>query len=122
MGHARLASFPRLQETTSAARAVEGPADLSTDSEGFWELACPHKKKLYNFISKSLSFSEVADDVFQETLLRGWKYSESYKRGKNFSTWLFAIAHNEVKRHLEAARHHEPLPLWEGLSAADNEA
>ena len=65
----------------------------------FWELASPHKQKLYNFILKSLNFSEEADDIFQETVLRALKYFKSYKKGKSFNTWLYSIAHNEIKRH-----------------------
>ena len=120
MEDARLALLPRLQGTRAAAGAAKRPADLSADAEVFWELAGPHKKKLYNFISKALSFSEQADDVFQETLLRGWKYFGTYKKDRNFGTWLFAIAHNEVRRHLKAARRQDPLPLWEGLAVPDN--
>jgi len=65
----------------------------------FWELASPHKQKLYNFILKSLNYSEFADDVFQETVLRALKYFKSFKKEKNFTTWLYTIAHNEIKRH-----------------------
>jgi RNA polymerase sigma-70 factor (ECF subfamily) len=59
----------------------------------------PVKKNLYNFIFKALNFSEDADDVFQETVLRAFKYINSYKKKHSFKTWLFTIAHNEVKRY-----------------------
>ena len=69
----------------------------------FWEQLSPHKLKLYNFIHKSLNFSEESDDVFQETILRALKYFKSYKKERNFGAWLFSIAHNEVKRHFKKA-------------------
>lgn len=69
----------------------------------FWERLSPHKLKLYNFIHKSLNFSEESDDVFQETILRALKYFKSYKKERNFGTWLFSIAHNEIKRHFKKA-------------------
>jgi len=69
----------------------------------FWEQLSPNKLKLYNFIRKSLNFSEEADDVFQETVLRTLKYFKSYKKELNFNTWLFSIAHNEIKRHFKKA-------------------
>ncbi len=72
----------------------------------FWELVSPHKQKLYNFILKSLNYSEVADDVFQETVLRAFKYFKSYKKGKSFNTWLYSIAHNEIKRHYKQTQKH----------------
>ena len=67
----------------------------------FWEQLSPQKLKLYNFIHKSLNFSEEADDVFQETVLRALKYFKSYKTEFSFGTWLFSIAHNEIKRHFK---------------------
>ena len=76
---------------------------LSTTNVLFWEQLSPHKLKLYNFIHKSLNFSEEVDDVFQETVLRALKYFKSYKEELNFGTWLFSIAHNEIKRHFKRA-------------------
>jgi RNA polymerase sigma-70 factor (ECF subfamily) len=119
MENTRLAYFPNVERTCVEARAPEKAAELSTDTATFWKLAGPHKQKLYNFICKSLSFSEEADDVFQETLLRGLKYFGSYKKEKDFSAWLFTIAHNEVKRHFKNVQHHNPLPLVERLIALD---
>ena len=98
---------------------MERSAELSADPSVFWELAGPYKQKLYNFIHKSLSFSEEADDVFQETLLRGLKYFHSYNKEKSFNTWLFAIAHNEVKKHFKNAQRRNSLPLEERLIARD---
>ena len=57
----------------------------------------PVKKHLYNFIRKSLNFSTEADDVFQETLLKGFRYFHSFNRSQSFKTWIFTIAHNLVK-------------------------
>ncbi|MGZ7046147.1 MAG: RNA polymerase sigma factor [Candidatus Aminicenantales bacterium] len=94
---------------------------MSIDPSLFWELAGPHKQKLYNFIHKSLSFSEEADDVFQETLLRGLKYFHAYNKEKSFNTWLFAIAHNEVLRHFKNAQRDRFLPLEERLVVRDEQ-
>ncbi len=85
--------IPKLREKTKS----------SATSVLFWEKLGPHKLKLYNFIHKSLNFSEEADDVFQETILRAFKYFKSYKKGLNFGSWLFSIAHNEIKRHFKKA-------------------
>jgi len=110
----KLSGMPR-----SDAEATERPAELRADPDYFWELASPHKQKLYNFIHKALSFSEEADDVYQETLLRGLKYIRSYDEKKNFGSWLFAIAHNEVKKHLKNSRGRARFALAESLPAQD---
>lgn len=70
----------------------------------FWNLLTPHKHKLYNFIQKSLNFSEDANDIFQETVMRAFRYFHSYQKDKEFSTWIFAIAHNEVKKYFRKAK------------------
>ncbi|MEW5900007.1 MAG: RNA polymerase sigma factor [Acidobacteriota bacterium] len=69
----------------------------------FWEHLGPCKQKLYNYIQKVLNFSVDADDVFQDAVLRAFQYYGSYKVEKKFSTWLFAIAHNEMRKHLRKA-------------------
>jgi len=119
MENTRLAYFQETRRPRIDAGAPERSAELSADPNVFWQLAGPHKQKLYNFIHKSLSFSEEADDVFQETLLRGLKYFHSYNKEKSFNTWLFAIAHNEVKKHFKDAQRRNSLPLEERLIVRD---
>jgi len=76
--------------TTHEKQAEETGATLQ-------DLLQPLKIHLYNFICKALNFSEDADDLFQETVVRAVKYFYSYKPGKSFKTWIFTIAHNEIK-------------------------
>lgn len=85
----------------------------------FWELINPHKQKLYNFIQKSMNFSEDANDVFQETVLRAFKYIKSYKREKSFNTWLYTIAHNEIKRHYKQSRKHALVTDMDRIKATE---
>ena len=115
MENARFAYFPNLEKILNDAEAMEKSVKSNADPRVFWDLADPHKQKLYNFIHKSLSFSAESDDVFQETLLRGLKYFPSYHREKSFSTWLFAIAHNEIRKHFKNLHRDMPLPLAESL-------
>ena len=70
----------------------------------FKQLLNPIKENLYNFILKSLNFSEDADDVYQETVLRAFKYRKTYKREKTFKTWLFSIAVNEIRGHFNRSK------------------
>jgi RNA polymerase sigma-70 factor (ECF subfamily) len=67
--------------------------------ETFLQLLNPVKENLYNFIYKTLSYSEDADDVYQETVLRAFKYRKSFDTDASFKTWIFTIAHNEIKGH-----------------------
>jgi len=115
MENARFAYFPNIGKIHYDVEVMERSAKLNADPRVFWDLAEPHKQRLYNFIQKSMSFSTESDDVFQETLLRGLKYFPSYLREKSFSTWLFAIAHNEIRKHFKNSRRDIPLPLAESL-------
>ena len=119
MENTRVAYFSSISKPRGDAGTLESRLDLKNDAEHFWELAGPHRQKLYHFIHKSLSFSTEADDVYQDTLLRGLRYFPSYDKGKSFSTWLFTIAHNEVKKHFKNSRREIPLPLLESLIVRD---
>lgn len=74
------------------------------DLEGFQAELAPLKDGLYGFILKSLGFVEDAADVYQETLLRAFKYRRGFKRDLSFKSWIFTIADNEVKRYMKKAR------------------
>lgn len=64
----------------------------------------PVKKHLYNFILKSLNFSQETDDIYQETLLKAFRYFHSFDPDRSFKTWLFTIAHNLVKDYFKSSR------------------
>lgn len=69
----------------------------------FWELLAPVNRKVYNFILKSVGFSQDADDIFQESILQALRYFRTFRRDAKFETWLFSIAHNEVRKHFKKA-------------------
>ncbi|UCH94261.1 MAG: RNA polymerase sigma factor [Candidatus Aminicenantes bacterium] len=99
----------------------QGPkpaAALSTtpaeDRDTFLRYVLPVKKPLYNFVRKALNFSPDTDDIFQETLLKGFRYFHSFDHRKNFKTWIFTIAHNLLKDAFqEKKRRLWPMPLEE---------
>ena len=96
-------------------RPVEtGSTALAENRDTFLAYLLPVKKHLYNFIRKALNFSTEADDIFQETLLKGFRYFHSFDRRKSFKTWIFTIAHNLMKdAHREKTLSHWPVPLVE---------
>jgi len=90
------------------ARAPQaGDFEMSQDEVGagsaaiFWELLAPVSQKIYNFIRKAVNFSQDADDIFQESVLQALRYFRTFRRGAKFETWLFSIAHNEVRKHFK---------------------
>ena len=75
--------------------------DDSDTAALFWEYLAPVNRKVYNFIVKSVGFSQDADDVFQESVLQAFRYFRTFRRNAKFETWLFSIAHNEVRKHFK---------------------
>ncbi len=59
----------------------------------------PVKNHLYNFIYKAIYFSEDANDIYQDTVMRAFKYRYSYNGASSFKTWIFSIANNEIKQY-----------------------
>jgi RNA polymerase sigma-70 factor (ECF subfamily) len=74
-----------------------GEAAAPPEQVLFMALLAPVEKKLYNFLLKTARYAEEGSDLFQEVLLRAFRYFSSYDRGRSFSAWIFAIAHNEIK-------------------------
>lgn len=111
--------FNREEEQRADISRMKRSRESAATGTLFWELVSPHKHKLYNFIRKSLNFSEDANDVFQETVLRALRYFRSYKKEKKFNTWLFAIAHNEIKKHYKRASQHASFNDMDRLKAPE---
>jgi len=72
---------------------------MAEEKELFWELVASLEKKLFNFLHKALDFSEDSSDLYQEVVIRAWRYFPAFDRQRSFSTWIFAIAHNEIKKY-----------------------
>jgi len=85
---------------------------MADEKELFWELLADRQKKLFNFLHRALNFSEDSQDVYQEVVIRAWKYFPSFDRRQKFSTWIFTIAHNEIKKYFnQRKKEHKVIPL-----------
>jgi RNA polymerase sigma-70 factor (ECF subfamily) len=49
---------------------------------------------VYNFVRRMVKTEHDAEDIAQETFVKVWKKSGTYKRGARFTPWLFSIARN----------------------------
>jgi RNA polymerase sigma-70 factor (ECF subfamily) len=49
---------------------------------------------VYNFVRRMVKNNHDAEDIVQETFVKLWKKSGTYKRGGRFSPWLLSIARN----------------------------
>ncbi|MBE6425274.1 MAG: RNA polymerase sigma factor [Thermoguttaceae bacterium] len=69
-------------------------ASQSGDTASFGELVRRYQTRIQRYFMLVHSV-ENAQDLTQETFLRAWRSLGTYRSDWNFSTWLFAIAHQQ---------------------------
>src|SRR5436190_6661841 len=60
----------------------------------FEELAMPLFDALYNYARWLSREPAEAEDLVQETFLKGWRAFDSFAPGTNFKAWMFRILRN----------------------------
>jgi RNA polymerase sigma-70 factor (ECF subfamily) len=69
-------------------------ADASTDTGSFEDLAMPHFARLYNFACWLTQDRAAAEDLVQESFMKGLKGFSSFQQGTNFRAWIYRILRN----------------------------
>jgi RNA polymerase sigma-70 factor (ECF subfamily) len=82
----------------SAATARE---DAAGRQERFLRLTEPHLDALHRTALHMTGRADRAEDAVQETVLRAWRYFDTFEEGRNARVWLFAILRNVI---FEASR------------------
>jgi RNA polymerase sigma-70 factor (ECF subfamily) len=88
--------------TGAGARTVDGPAERRS----FADVARDHLDRLYGFCVRLTNDPTDADDLVQETLLRGMRAYDDLRDASRAKGWLFAIATN-ASRDLFRARNRQ---------------
>jgi RNA polymerase sigma-70 factor, ECF subfamily len=70
---------------------------ISGHKELFMDLIRPHQRTVYATVFSLLANKEEAEDVTQETLLKGLVRLNQFRRESSFGTWLIQIAINEAR-------------------------
>ncbi len=63
------------------------------DAEAFKRLVEMHASVIWAVANRMASNSTVAEDLFQETVIRFWRGLPSFQGGSKLSTWLYRIAY-----------------------------
>ncbi|OGN29362.1 MAG: hypothetical protein A3A33_01125 [Candidatus Yanofskybacteria bacterium RIFCSPLOWO2_01_FULL_49_25] len=72
-----------------------------------WDALTP---KLFGYLVNVLKDKTLAEDILQTTWLKAIDGLPRFQqRGVPFSSWLFAIAHNECRQHWRTGSHEVPL-------------
>ncbi len=67
----------------------------------FDELNKRYQSRIYNFIKKQVGTQETAEDLAQEVFLRLFKSLKSYDPERKFSSYIYKIAVNEIRRYYQ---------------------
>lgn len=93
-------------KTTRPARPKPNPTDevllvkiAQKDEAAFNTIFDRYSRQIYNFINKQVAERESVEDLVQEVFLRVFKSAKNFDPEKKFSSWIYKIALNEVKRH-----------------------
>jgi len=101
----------------------------------FEQWALPHKDYIYTACLYLTRNKEEAEDLFQETYLRAFRFFHQFAPGTNCRAWLLTIMHNVFKNRYpqylraartlefdEAAREYEKKLLADGEAGRDDPA
>ena len=97
------------------AELIEGI--LAGDGDAFTALYEKYHSRIYSFALKRLRDPFEAEDVMQETFMQVYRSLASYEGRASLLSWMFGIAHNQVRR-----RFRKPTPPTVSLDAPEAEA
>ena len=72
---------------------------LEGNHHAFREIVELYAPRVLAFCRARLRSEEEAQDAAQEVFIRAYKSLSTFRRGENFTSWLFAIAANNVRTH-----------------------
>ncbi len=87
----------------------------TTVSENFAEGVIAQLDSLYRTALRMTNNQQEAEDLVQETMLKAFRFSNTYQPGTNLRAWLFRILNTSaINRYRRQATHPTPVALPEG--------
>ena len=80
------------------------------DLEAFEELVIRHSRRVHRTLVGIVGNVQEAQDAFQETFLKAFRYIGSFEGRSTFSRWLLSIASNTA---LQCLRERKPLESFD---------
>ena len=88
-------------------------AVLAGDKEAFGELVAVHSRTLFRVAYRITGNQADAEEVVQDTFLRGYRKLESFESRANFGTWIYRIAVHCALDRIAGRRRDDTIPLAE---------
>ena len=67
---------------------------LKGDEDAYRRLLNSYKGRIFGYVYRIVKNYHDAEDITFDTFIRGFKSLKTFDRTRNFSTWLYTIAHN----------------------------
>ena len=88
---------------------------LEGDERAFEALYARYKGPIYRYLLRHLRNSDEAGEMFQEVWIRLIDRRKQFRRGGNFKSYLFTLAHNRMVDHFRARTRRNKLLLSGGI-------
>src|SRR5436853_374622 len=103
----------QFEDSNSAPRTSEQQA--TAPAEDFEAGVLAQLDSLYRTALRMTNNPQEAEDLVQETMLKAFRFSDSYQRGTNLRAWLFRILNTSaINRYRKQASHPTTSSLPEG--------
>jgi RNA polymerase sigma-70 factor, ECF subfamily len=103
-----------MDEIKLVARAKDG------DFAAFTELINAHKDKVFALARRLAGNEQDAEDIVQDSLLKAIDKIDSFRGDSSFGTWLYAIALNQSRGHLDRQKQTQLKSIEEYLPPAQD--
>ena len=87
-----------MQDARLVERVVAG------DGDAFRQLVERYQRPVYGLLLRMVREPPLAEDLAQESLIKAYRAIATFDRSRQFSSWLFKIAHNTAIDHLRKNR------------------
>ena len=94
------------------------PAPAAAPADEFAALALPHKQTLYAGALQLTRNDRDAEDLVQETLMRGLCHFDKFRAGTNMRAWLYRIMTNAFINHYRRKRKEREILTREGADVS----
>ncbi|MSR65409.1 MAG: sigma-70 family RNA polymerase sigma factor [Verrucomicrobiae bacterium] len=111
-----------------ASLAADGPSDQECvrrtqegDPSGYDLLVKRYMERIYAVTYQMTSNHENANDLAQESFIKGYKYIHKFKGDSSFYTWIYRVAVNHTINFLKRRRPHYEASLNDIDSGIEND-
>jgi RNA polymerase sigma-70 factor, ECF subfamily len=103
------------EPTLPTATGEKDPATREAATEDFEAGVLAQLDSLYRTALRLTRNQQEAEDLVQETMLKAFRFANTYQRGTNLRAWLFRILNTSaINRYRKQATHPSTTPLPEG--------